>query len=639
MSGRLVRRFVFGSLMALVLAQSALAEAQNEPSKRRLSKYEQETVDEVIANRNLTVDPSPQGKLVEAVDIVPLEVFEKRDPVPGFVNVFHATSKEYVIRRQVLQEPGKPYDQGLVDDTARNLRNLAQISLVLCVPVVGSAPGRIRLVVITKDVWSLRLGWDFVAGQFGVQELLVEPTESNLGGTQQVVLARFHYLPESYSLGASFFSPRVEGRWLTLGGEANVVVNRRSGRPEGSYGSVGTSRPLFSRSTEWAWGTSMSWRNQVLRRYVNAQLATYDASSTPQKDGIPYEYSVRQLIETAAITRSWGDRQKNDLSFGAEVNLRSYRDTDDLSAYDPGAVQQFFRSVIPVSDTRVGPFVQLRHYENRFADVHDVDTLSLEENYRLGLDAWARAYPISSALGSSRDLIGTYGALQYGEALGTGFVRASVELMNEFQFGSSKSDDHVSDASLAGSLRIVSPSFGFGRLVFDASAYNRYDNYLNQHVYLGGDSRLRGYPTQFLFGKDFVVSNLEFRSKGVELLGCALGGTLFYDAGSAFDGFDHIKPYDSAGFGLRALFPQLERTVFRLDVGFPLVRPLPVAGPGEGAITPVTILIAFRQAFPLDTVGALPGSVPQAVDGSGQTYSASVSQPAGTPTTLGVLGQ
>ncbi|HEX7666479.1 MAG TPA: hypothetical protein VF407_18260, partial [Polyangiaceae bacterium] len=238
MSRRLTKCLIFGSIMSLALGCASIALAQNEPAKKKLSKYEQQTIDEVIANRELTIDPAPQGKIVEGIDIVPLEVFEKRDPIPGFVNVFHATSKEYVIRRQVLQEAGKPYDQALVDDTARNLRNLAQISLVLCVPVVGSAPGKIRLVVITKDVWSLRLGWDFVAGQFGVQELLLEPTESNLAGTQQVVLGRFHYLPESYSLGASFFSPRVEGRWLTLGGEANVVVNRRSGRPEGSYGSV-----------------------------------------------------------------------------------------------------------------------------------------------------------------------------------------------------------------------------------------------------------------------------------------------------------------------------------------------------------------------------------------------------------------
>lgn len=630
-----MKSLVFCGIVSGIVAFATISAAA-EP--QTYSAYEQQTIDEVVENRSLVIDRAPEGKIVEGIDIVPLEVFEKRDPIPGFVNVFHVTSKAYVIERQVLQRPGEPYNQATVDETARNLRNLAQLSLVLCVPVRGSRPDRVRLVVITKDVWSLRLGWDLVLGQFGLQELLVEPTESNLAGTQQVILGRFHYLPESYSLGAAMFSPRVQGRWLTLGADANVIINRRSGSPEGSYGTIGASRPLFSKQTEWAWGVTTNWRDQILRRYVNARLATYDSPDTPQKDGIPYEYGVRQFIETAAITRSFGDRQKNDLSFGVEMNLRTYHDGDDLSSFDPRAVQSFMTN-IPVSDTRVGPFLQIRHYEDRFANLHDEDTLSLEENYRIGLDAWARVYPVSSALGSSRDFVGTYGALQYGAQLGDGFVRASTELLNEFQFGSQKADDKISDASISGTLRIVSPVIGIGRLVWDGSAYNRYRNYLNLHVFLGGDSRLRGYPTEFLQGKDFMVSNLEYRTKGVGILGCALGAAIFYDAGGAFDGFDHVNAYDSVGFGVRALFPQLERTVARVDVGFPLARPLPFAGPGEPQITPITVLVAFRQAFPLDTVGALPGTVPQAVDGSAQTFSDTIVQPSGTPTPLGVLGQ
>ena len=631
-----MKRLVFGSisLCGVLLATSSSAA---DPSK--YSPYERETIESTLRDRNLHIDAAPEGKTVEGIDVVPLEVFEKRDPVPGFVNVFHATSRRYIIERQVLQPVGEPYSQALVDETARNLRNLAQLSLVLCIPVQGSAPDRVRLVVITKDVWSLRMGFDLVAGQYGLQELLLEPTESNLAGTQQLVLARFHYLPNSYSLGAAFYSPRVQGRWMQLGADANVIINKNSGNPEGSYGTIGAARPLFSAGTEWAWGVSTTWRDEVLRRYINAVLAKYNASDTPQVDGIPYEYRVRQYIETLAVTRSFGHEHKTDVSFGAEMNLRAYNDADDLSAFDPVAVAQFNRAVLPVSDTRVGPFAQIRHYENKFAKMLDEDTLALQEDYRIGFDAWARVYPVLNALGSSRDFVGTYEALQYGAELGDGFVRGSAEFLDEFQFGKNDAENRVSDASVSGSLRIVTPRLGFGRLVFDASAYNRYRNYLNEHVYLGGDSRLRGYPTQFEFGKDFVVSNLEFRSKSIGILGCQIGGALFYDVGSAFDGYDHLRPYDGAGFGLRALFPQFDRVVFRADVGFPLVRPLPALEPGGPAIAPVALQISFRQAFPMPDAGALPASVPQAVDASGQTYSGTVVVPSGTPGSLGVLGQ
>ncbi|MEO7111800.1 MAG: hypothetical protein ABI183_15265, partial [Polyangiaceae bacterium] len=377
----------------------------------------------------------------------------------------------------------------------------------------------------------------------------------------------------------------------------------------------------------------------------NAQVERFYGGATLQKgqtpapaDLIPYEYRRRVLVNTAAVTRSYGKEHKTDISFGAEMNVHAYQDEDDLSAKNAAAVTQFNNVVLPVSDTRVGPFLQLRHYENRFASLLDADTLALQENYRLGFDLWARVYPVLRGFGSSRDFIGTYAAAQYSEQLGDGLIRGSVEIVNEFQTGQNDADNRISDASIDGTLRIMTPSFGVGRFVFDSSAYNRYRNFSNATQFLGSDSRLRGYPTSFFSGKDFVVSNLEFRSRSIEILSCQIGGALFYDVGDAFNGFDHLRPYDAAGFGLRALFPQLDRVVFRVDVGFPLSRPLPADSSGI-PVPPVAFTFAFRQAFGVPNAGALPGTVPQAVDGSAQTHSDTVVTPGTTPTPLGVLGR
>jgi len=65
--------------------------------------------------------------------------------------------------------------------------------------------------------------------------------------------------------------------------------------------------------------------------------------------------------------------------------------------------------------------------------------------------------------------------------------------------------------------------------------------------------------------------------------------------------------YQGVGAGLRALFPQLDRDVFRLDFGFPV---------GNGAnlpgVIPWTFFIAFQQAFtvPTLTAAALPSGAP-----------------------------
>jgi hemolysin activation/secretion protein len=130
-----------------------------------------------------------------------------------------------------------------------------------------------------------------------------------------------------------------------------------------------------------------------------------------------------------------------------------------------------------------------------------------------------------------------------------------------------------------------------------ASFINRYKNYLRGATTLGGDDRLRGYPSNFFLGKDAVFYNIEFRSTSVEILKCALGGVVFYDAGDATQGFRMLHAKQSLGFGLRVLFPQLNRLVFRGDLAFPLKRgPFPETGIPT-RVDPVGFAISVGQAF------------------------------------------
>jgi hypothetical protein len=49
------------------------------------------------------------------------------------------------------------------------------------------------------------------------------------------------------------------------------------------------------------------------------------------------------------------------------------------------------------------------------------------------------------------------------------------------------------------------------------------------------------------------------------------------------------------------LFPQLDRVVFRADLGFPVgtIAPLPSGVP----VSPVSFFFTFQQAFPFSSVG------------------------------------
>jgi hypothetical protein len=215
---------------------------------------------------------------------------------------------------------------------------------------------------------------------------------------------------------------------------------------------------------------------------------------------------------------------------------------------------------------------------------------------------------VVKALGSSRNLIGASAKAGYTIPMGDGLAGASVSAFGELAenrdnlapdvepiaFGWNPS---ITDGAISGSVGAVTPRMGVGRLVINASFNNRYRNYLNARSSLGGSDRLRGYPTNFFLGKDTVVYNLEFRSTSVDILKAQVGGVAFYDAGDAARGFDALHAKQSVGFGVRALFPQVNRLVFRLDFAFPLNRgPFPETG-HPAPVDPFGFFFTFDQAF------------------------------------------
>ena len=294
------------------------------------------------------------------------------------------------------------------------------------------------------------------------------------------------------------------------------------------------------------------------------------------------------------MTRSFGWDTKNDFSVGATASHATYRVPDNASS-DPVARADFQLAQVPVGEDRVGPFLQWHGYTSDFQRIVDFETLSLQEDERLGHDLWLRVYPVLRSLGATRDLVGVYAAAAYGVALGDGIARASVESTVESAPGG------VSDGSTNAGVGVVTPRIGVGRLVFGATVLDRWRNHLNAQSYLGGESLLRGYPSRFLVGKDMVTTNLEYRSPPLNLSAVQLGAAAFYDVGDAFYGFDHLEPKHSVGLGLRVVFPQIDRAVLRMDLGFPIERPID-SSTGQ-PIAPVGFFVAFHQALSLPAAG------------------------------------
>jgi hypothetical protein len=583
------------ALSCVVYARAAFAQAPPAAERSGIySPYEQQTIDEALAKLKAKVEPSPDGKTIERIDVVPLEVIEDRDPLPNWLNVFHATTRRSIVRREMLLHEGDAYNQALVDETIRNLRQLTQLSVVLVVATAGSAPDRVRVVIITKDVWSLRASWNLVAPSGRIELFELHPEERNLFGTHQTVSANFILQPSAYTVGAGYSIPRIGTSRIAVVSSADVMINRATGSPEGSFGQLVAGQPLFSGLADWAWDASTQWQDIVQRRYSNAEVFNYSDPRTGQS--VPWEWRAREYQTFYELRRSFGWETKHDFTFGVGIDQQIYR--TDFPGADPQTVFDFRTKKVPVSDTRVGPAFQYETYTKRYLRVVDFDTLALQEDYRLGHDIVLGVSPSFHALGSTLNILSLSASAQYTFAIRDGMYRFGAITLTE------PTPDGVAQAYVEPFMHFVTPSIGkVGRLVVDAALQYRWRNYLNIKEYLGGDTRLRGYPTEFFAGNNFVAYNVEFRSRPVEILSCQLAAVGFFDSGDAFDGRSDFQLYQAIGVGLRALFPQLDRGVFRADFGFPLQRPIDSST--REPIPPFAFLLSFGQAVNVPTAAPI----------------------------------
>jgi hypothetical protein len=620
-----VRRFTLA--LALVTAFAASAHA-TETKRRALSAYEQESVQLALKRIGGTIEDAPEGKRIEAIEIVTFEMIEARDPAPQIVNWIHRVTRDPIIRREVLFSTGQPFNWRTSDETERNVRALGLFSVVIAVPVRGSTPDSVRYMILTKDVWSLRVGWNarfrFPTEGGGlptpvVDYLSLRPMEFNLLGTGRTAFGTLVFSRTTTTVGLGYVEPRLGGTRLRVEASANAVLNCASGDLEGTSGRFVFSRPLYSTRTHWSFSSGASW-SHGLAELSNVNAAAESTDGDAIKAGaicsanhteryaeaveggrtalMPKRYEYDTQSFTQAFTRSFGVITKLDLGFGLEAVRVAYSPVptgpieagpsmlegplNALERYN--AERDYERRIASFRGyQRLSPYFSISNYTTHFQNAINVETLGLQEPYRTGPIASLKIYPALEAVGSSRDLLGISVGASYTHRLGTGYAKAggyhSVEL------GALRD----TDAGAGAYLRINSPSWLFGRLVFDTRINSRYFNYYRTSYVLGGTDRLRGYQSPVVAGPDSVVANLELRTEPLSIFSTMLGGVVFYDVGDAGQRFARLRAKQAAGFGVRFLAPQLDRDVFRIDLGFPIPRDAPG---GE-----VTFVATFGQAF------------------------------------------
>jgi hypothetical protein len=582
--------------LGLLLLLAASAHAHD------MGRLEREALQDALELRGLELDPAPDSKTIGQVQVVTLEVFSKRDWRFQIFNIFHRTTRQQMIRREALFAAGQPYNQDLIDETWRNLQNPDLSSVVVIVPVKSASPGVVDVLIVTRDVWSLRLNSDFTVQQTQLLHLSLSLSENNLFGWRKQAAMVFDMDQGAIAIGPNYIDRNIAGTRMTLTSSASLLLAREDRRPEGGTFNATLRYPLYSLASKWGAVGSVFYSNGVVRQFTGNDLTPVDFRSTPNiVERFPWIYRVRNFNTGGSVTRSYGQRVINRVNAGYGYSVIRPSFTGDFPD-DPVAQAEFAREIFPPSERISDFFVGYSLFTPRYRTYRDLDTFDISEVSILGPNAGASFTRGARALGSDRDFVSLGASAGWRWALAGGLQTVAASWSGRIYAGG-RLQDQLYSAGVYAASPVLS---GWWRLVGSLGAGAYIDDTRNNFFILGGDTGMRGYVVGDLRGKAEVIGHLEARSMAMSVASFRLGVVGFADVGDAstpdpgtgsgperaLRSVLRLHPKSDVGWGVRLLIPQLNSYVLRLDWAFPLqsTRYTQAGWPGRVTFT-------FRQAF------------------------------------------
>jgi outer membrane translocation and assembly module TamA len=240
--------------------------------------------------------------------------------------------------------------------------------------------------------------------------------------------------------------------------------------------------------------------------------------------------------------------------------------------------------VLPRSERSSQLFVSYTIFTPRYRAFHNIETFELAEDQQLGPTATITGGVAFHLIGSENNFVRVSTSAGWTEPFaddGLWHVEGSSE--HRYDEGG-WIDNYVSFGG-----RIVTPSFGIGRVVFDADVSSRWDETQNRFLTAGGDSGLRGFIIGEFTGQRRFVGHVELRTASTKVWFTRAGAVAFTDVGSAANSFGAMDLHDDVGVGLRVVVPQTSPEPIRIDWAF--------AVDGDHRGWPGRIIAGYRQGF------------------------------------------
>lgn len=560
------------------------------------STLERQSIARAMTARGLEVDPQPWGKVIGKLRVYNENVFAE-DNFLQFLNFIHFTTREKAIRDELTIHAGEVWDQDRVAESARRLHDPLYSSVIALLPVKSAEPGKVDLLVVTRDVWSLRLNSQYTFQEGSLTNLSISISENNFLGHRNVLSAALLLDQGSLAVGPLFIDKNFLGTHLDLRARVDTIMTRQSldvvtpdgvhiptgdpkgledgggYRKEGSDATMSLALPLWSLASEWGGGTSFSYRDAIARSYFGTGIRSYDDPRTSTIEAVAREFRYKTWSVNANAVRQWGSWLKQQFSIGYTISDQNPSLLPNAPT-DPMLRQDFVADVFPRNETISQAYVEYSFFTPRYKTMRNVSTYELAEDVQLGPSLDVSLAQAMSFLGSTHTF--TRPGLSVGWTFPVGedgFVRPSASTSLRIEPDGGNVHDTIDNVASA-SIRAATPTLGFWRIVGQVGVDTRWHDTQNSYFTIGSDSGLRGYPINAFFGQRRFSAQLEARTSPYPIWIWRFGGVLFYEAGGADNSLDEMTVYHDIGLGIRGLIPQTSRELLRFDVAVPL-RPSP----------------------------------------------------------------
>lgn len=532
----------------LSIAAPALAVNNFGPPPANLVPPQLAKVPKLPSDKQLETEHARIGR----IEIVVIPVFDLS--IPGdnnwlyrLADRLHVPTRAGAIRAQLLFRSGDAYSRGILDETARNIR---QNSAFLREPVIRPIAyhdGIVDIQVIIHDVWTLQPGVNF-SRSGGVNSFGFQVSDSNFLGTGKYVELGHSEDVDRRSTYLNWSDPNVDGTHWT--DSAQYQSNS-----DGTVWGVGVSHPFYSLETLKAIGLDFGNDHNVVQRYRLGDI--YDAYSNDWRTGDFF------LGEALVVNDRWTDR----LQIGWRVDDSEFNRSPNYRLIGP----------LPQDRTLSYPFVRMQWTSHDFVTVDNLAMIARTEDVHLGLDASIGAGFAAPWFGADRHSLLLDSELSDAFEFGNGFHPQEIfltgRLAGRAEYG------RLDDAEATGYANYYFATSDMTRFyaMISADIGHRLDG---DHFFeLGGDNGLRGYPLRYQNGDQRALFTVEERlyTNWFPLRLFNVGAAVFYDMGRTWGTTLVPTPQlgllKDVGFGLRLGNARSSfGSVIHVDLAFPLDR-------------------------------------------------------------------